>query len=96
VNIVTADADFVDVDLEVDFHSIDQTGYLWTRLSDARDPSIIKPGAVLVLADGEALAMGRIVDLFDVDGKTFVHVDVLPGAVDDYIDYADRYARASH
>lgn len=28
VNIVTTDSDFVDVDLEVDFHSIDETGYL--------------------------------------------------------------------
>lgn len=27
VNIVTTDSDFVDVDLEVDFHSIDETGY---------------------------------------------------------------------
>jgi len=95
VSIVTADTDFVDVDLEVDFHSVDETGYLWTRLSDARDPSLIKPGVVLVIADGEALAMGRIVDLFEVDGKTFVHVEVLPGTVDDYVDYADRYAHAT-
>lgn len=50
---------------------------------------------VLVIADCEALAMGRIVDLFEVDGKTFVHAEVLPGTVDDYIDYADRYAYAS-
>lgn len=93
---MTTDSDFVDVDLEVDFHGVDETGYLWTRLSDARDPSLIKPGVVLVLADGEALAMGRIVDLFEVDGKTFVHAEVLPGTVDDYIDYADRYSHASH
>ena len=46
VSIVTADTDFVDVDLEVDFHSVDETGYLWTRLSDARDPCLIKPGVV--------------------------------------------------
>lgn len=25
----------------------------------------------------------RIVDLFDVDGRAFVHVEVLPGTVDD-------------
>lgn len=93
---MTANTDFVDVDLGVDFHCIDETGYLWTRLSDACNPSLIKPGLVLVIADGEALAMGRIVDLFDIDGKTFVHVEVLPGTVDDYIDYADRYAHASH
>lgn len=93
---MTADTDFVDVDLEVDFHNMDETGYIWTRLSDAPDPSIIKPGTVVVVADGEALAMGRIIDLFDIDGKALVHVEVLPGAVDDYVDYADRYTHASH
>lgn len=91
-----ADAKFVEVDLEVDFHSVDETGYVWTRLSDAREPSIVRPGGVLVIADGDALAMGRVVDLFEVDGTTFVHVDVLPGSIDNYLDYADRYAHATH
>ena len=95
MSFVTAGMDFVDVDLEVDFHSIDETGYLWTRLSDARDPSLIKPGVVLVVADGEALAMSRIVDHFEVDGKNFVHLEVLPGTVDDYIDYAERHVQAT-
>lgn len=92
---MTADTDFVDVDLEVDFHSIDQTGYLWTRLSDARDPSIIKPGAVLVIADGEALAMGRIIDLIERENGTIVHVDVLPVTVDSYLDAAARVTGSS-
>ena len=50
----------------------------------------------MVIADGDDLAMGRVVDLFDIDDKTFVHVDVLPGVVDDYLEYADRHARVSH
>lgn len=93
---MTADDDFVDVELEVNFHNIDETGYIWTRLSDAPVPSIIKPGAIIVAADDDDLAMVRVVDLFDIDGKTFVHVEVLPGVVDDYLDSAPRLARASH
>jgi len=93
---VSADSDLVKVDLEVDFHNIDETGYIWTRLSDAPDPSIIKAGAIVVVADDDDLAMGRIVDLFDVDARTFVHVEILPGIVDDYLDSAARLARSAH
>jgi hypothetical protein len=31
------------VDLEVDFHNEDETGHIWTWLSEARDPSMIAP-----------------------------------------------------
>lgn len=85
---MTDDSDFVDVDLEVNFHNIDETGYIWTRLSDAPDPDIIKPGAIIVAADDDDLAMVRVRDLFEIDGKSFVHVEVLPGTVDDYLDSA--------
>ena len=37
---MSADMDLVTVDLEVDFHNIDETGYLWTRLSPD-PPSLI-------------------------------------------------------
>ena len=66
---------------------------LRTRFSDARDPLLIKPGVALVIADGEALTLGLIVDLLKVVHKTFVHVEVLPRTVDDY---TDRYSHASH
>jgi hypothetical protein len=85
----------VTVDLEVDFHNEDETGYIWTRLSDAPDPSIIKPGAIVVVADDDDLAMGRIVDLFEVGDRTFVHVDVLPGTIDAYFDVVARNAAAT-
>lgn len=52
-----------------------------------------KWGVALVIADGEALTLGLIVDLLKVDHKTFVHVEVLPRTVDDY---TDRYSHASH
>jgi hypothetical protein len=82
------------VDLEVDFHNEDETGYLWTWLSEARDPSIIAPDRIVVVGDDDALAMARIVDLIAHDHGTIVHVDVLPGTVDDYLQAAARATAA--
>lgn len=83
------------VDLEVDFHNEDETGYLWTWLSEARDPSIIAPDRIVVVGDADALAMARIVDLIAHDHGTIVRVDVLPGTVDDYLEAAARVTAAS-
>ncbi len=71
-------------DLELDFANEDQTGYLWTWLDSAHDPDQIVPGAVLILRDGEDVAMGQVVDLVSADGGTIVHLDLLPGAIEDY------------
>lgn len=68
--------DTVAVDLEVDFHNEDESGYLWTWLSAARDRSLITPD--------------RIVDLAEHQNGTIVHIDVLPGTVEDYLDAAAR------
>lgn len=83
------------VDLEVDFHNEDKTGYLWTWLSEARDPSIITPDRIVVVGDDDALAMARIVDLIPHEHGTIVHVDVLPGTVDDYLAAAARATATS-
>ena len=47
----------VAVDLEVDFHNEDETGYVWTWLSEARDPSVIAPERIVVVGDDDAIAM---------------------------------------
>jgi hypothetical protein len=83
------------VDLEVDFHNIDETGYIWSWLTDARDPSVIHQGAIVVLGDEDALAMGRVVDLVPEEKGTIVHVDVLPGTIDAYFDAVSRSAVTS-
>lgn len=72
------------VDVEFDFASEDESGYLWTWLDHARDPAQIVPGAVLTMRDGEDLAMGQVVDLADEANGTVVHIRLLPGAVEDY------------
>lgn len=80
----------VSVDLEIDFHNEDETGYLWTWLSEARDPTLISPDRIVVVGDDDALAMARVVDLVEHENGTIVHVDVLPGTIDSYLDAAAR------
>lgn len=82
--------DTVVVDLEVDFHNEDETGYVWTWLSEARDPSLITPDRIVVVGDDDALAMARVVDLVEHENGTIVHIDVLPGTVDGYLDAVAR------
>ena len=79
-------------DLEVDFANEDQTGLIWAWLDQARDESIVTPGAVLILRDGEDFAMGQVADLANVDEGTVVHLRLLPGAVEDYHAAVDRAA----
>lgn len=52
--------DAVVVDLEVDFHNEDETGYLWTWLSEARDPALITPDRIVLVGDDDALAMAGL------------------------------------
>jgi hypothetical protein len=78
------------VDLEVDFHNEDETGHPWTWLSEAPDRSLITPDRIIVVGDGDALAMARVVDLVNHGNGTLVHVELLPGTVDGYLDAAAR------
>jgi hypothetical protein len=71
-------------DLEVDFANEDERGLLWTWLDRARDESVVAPDAVLVLRDGEDLALGQVVELDRLEQGTVVRVRLLPGAVEEY------------
>jgi len=82
-------------DLEVDFANEDQTGLVWTWLDHARDESVVVPGAVLILRDGEDFAMGQVADLAKRDQGTLVHLRLLPGAVEDYHAAFERAAPRS-
>jgi hypothetical protein len=76
--------------MEVDFANEDESGLLWTWLDHARDESIVTAGAVLVLRDGEDMAMGQVVQLERLEQGTVVHLRLLPGAVEDYQAAVDR------
>ena len=80
------------VDLEVDFHNEDETGYVWMWLSEARDPSTIAPGPILVVGHDDAIAMARVVDLVEHENGTIVHVEILPGTVAEYFEAVARAA----
>ena len=78
------------VDIEADLNAEDHTGYVWTFLDEARDPSIVAPGALLVVGDADAPAVAVVVDLVPHPSGTIVHLDVLPGALESYLALARR------
>lgn len=78
------------IDISADLNAEDETGYVWTFLDEARDPSIVRPGALLVAGDEDAPAVAIVVDLVPHPNGTIVHLDMLPGAVDRYVELARR------
>jgi hypothetical protein len=82
-------------DLELDLANEDENGLLWTWLDHARDESIVVPGAVLVLRDGEDVALGQVVELERLEQGTVVRVSLLPGAMENYHAAVDRAVRRS-
>ena len=68
------------IDLPIDFNTMDETGLPWTFLDEATDPTRVVPGAHLVAGSGEVRAVVVIVDVTE-DG--IVHVCAVPGSVTD-------------
>ena len=80
----------ITVDIAADLNTEDETGYVWTFLDEARDPTVIVPGALVVAGDEDAPAVAVVVDLVPHPRGTRVHLDVLPGALDSYLALARR------
>ncbi|HUK69289.1 MAG TPA: hypothetical protein VLW50_11150 [Streptosporangiaceae bacterium] len=78
------------VDIGADLNDEDDTGYVWTLLNEARDPDQIKPGAIVVAGDEDAAAMCRVIDLAPRGDGVIVHLELLPGLVEDYLGVAER------
>ncbi len=74
----------VTVDITADLNGEDETGFVWTLLDEARDPSLIEPGAIVVAGDADAPAVTQVVDIVERAGLKVVHLRVLPGAIEDY------------
>jgi len=72
------------IDIACDLMDEDETGYVWTFLRDARDPSLIEPGAIVVAGDADAPAVAEVVDIVDKPAGPVVHLRVLPGVIEDY------------
>jgi hypothetical protein len=74
----------VTVDIVCDLMDVDETGYVWTFLHEARDPALVQPGAILVAGDSDAPALAEVVDIVAKPYGDVVHLRILPGAVEDY------------
>jgi len=74
----------VSVDITCDLMDLDETGYVWTFLHEARDRSLIEPGAIVVAGDSDGPAVAEVVDIVDKPAGPVVHLRLLPGAVEDY------------
>jgi hypothetical protein len=66
------------------------TGYIWTFLDEARNPTQITPGALVVAGNDDAAAVCQVVDLTPAGDGTIVHLRLLPGLVDDYRELVER------
>ena len=71
-------------DITADLNDEDETGLVWTFLDEARDPSIVVPGAIVVAGGPDAPAVAEVVDLVDKPAGRVVHLRLLPGRVEDY------------
>ncbi len=81
----------VQIDIPCDIQQADETGFVWTFLDEAHDPSLITEGAIVIGASDVDPVLARVVKLTPSVSRTLVHLQILPG---DPLDYVDALARA--
>jgi hypothetical protein len=69
-----------EIELPIDFNTMDETGLPWAFLDEAVDPSRIVPGAHIVAGSGSVRAVVVVVDVTD---EGIVHVCDVPGSVEE-------------
>lgn len=67
-----------EIDLVADLNAQDDDGHGWGLLSDARDPSRVTIGHMLLVGNSQAIAVVRVLAIDD-DGQ--VHFAILPGPI---------------
>ncbi|MGQ0466381.1 MAG: hypothetical protein ACT4QG_13790 [Sporichthyaceae bacterium] len=83
------------VDIAADLNDEDETGFVWTFLDEARDPSVVVPGAIIVAGDADAPAVVEVVDIVSKSAGQVVHLRILPGDIEDYAALVRRTLSAS-
>lgn len=78
------------VDIPADLNSEDEAGFVWTFLDEADDPSVIRPGEVVVAGSPLTAAVCEVVDVVEKAAGTIVHLRLLPGTVEQYRRLVDR------
>jgi hypothetical protein len=74
----------ITVDIAADLNDEDETGFVWTFLDEARDPTIIVPNAMVVAGDFEAPAVVEVIDIVRKAAGDIVHLRILPRNVEDH------------
>lgn len=72
------------VDIAADLNSEDETGFVWTFLDEADDPSLIRQRQLVVAGSGSTSAVCEVIDLEERPAGTVVHLRVLPGTIEQY------------
>jgi len=68
----------VNVTLPADVNQVDETGWVWTFLSEAAEPDRVRPGAIIVAGDQVEPFLARVVDIVEAPGNDkIVHLDVI-------------------
>jgi hypothetical protein len=67
------------IDIPCDVQDEDELGMPYALLSEARDPSRIVPGAIVITADEEDPVFARVHSLTPQGDRTVVHLELLPG-----------------
>jgi hypothetical protein len=72
------------VDIRVDLHAEDETGYVWVFLRRAVDPSMIKPGETVIAGNSGARTLVEVVDIVDGPTDKIVHLRFVEGSVAEF------------
>ena len=78
------DLTVIRVDITCDLMDEDETGHVWTFLSEAREGSLVEPGAIVVAGDPDAPVVAEVIDIVDKPAGKVVHLRILPGSVEEY------------
>lgn len=82
---MTAEAGRTTVDIAADLNDQIETGLVWTFLDEARDPSIMVPGAIVVAGEPDSAALAQVIEIVERPAGAVVHLRLLPGRFDDYL-----------
>jgi hypothetical protein len=67
----------VTVDITCDLMDEDESGYVWAFLREARDPSVIEPGAMVVAGDEDTHAAAEVVEIVEKPAGQMIHLRLL-------------------